>query len=471
MHSRKPLVIAFTVLVSSLIVVQFAAAQDPREPTDIGLDIEFDVELVAEGLTSPVHLAEAPDASGRLFVVDQIGVVHLIDADGTLVDEPFLDVRDRMIQIRETFDERGLLGLAFHPEFVENGRFFVNYSAPLRDGAPADWDHTTRVSEFKVDEDDPNRANPDSERIVIEVDQPRFNHNAGDIAFGPDGYLYIPLGDGGAGGDISPQHPPMGFAQDLHSLLGNILRIDVDRGWPTYAIPEDNPFVGDPRGLDEIYAWGFRNPFRISFDTAAPHHLFVADAGQWLWEYVHIVSRPGNYGWRIKEGTYWFDPEDFCLVLERGATTGPLGETLIDPVLEYPNMAESCEDGRPDDLEAVGVVIIGGHMYRGSEIPELYGKFVFGDWSRSWGFPAGVVLAADPAPGWSERWRDQKATHEPAGTWRYQELLELDSYLLSVERDAAGEIYLLTNENPAPVGDTGRVYRLVAANDDALEMD
>ncbi|MDD4455585.1 MAG: PQQ-dependent sugar dehydrogenase, partial [Candidatus Methanomethylophilaceae archaeon] len=264
------------------------------------------LELVAGGFTMPVALASPADGTGRLFVADLPGIIRVIDAGGLLLDEPFLDITGRVVGLRPGYDERGLLGLAFHPEFAENGRFFVYYSAPLRAGAPEGWDHTSQISEFAVSAGGENRADPDSERVILEVDQPQSNHNGGSIAFGPDGYLYIPLGDGGGARDVGPGHPPGGNGQDVETLLGKILRIDVDGPEP-YGIPADNPFVGKP-GRDEIYAYGLRNPWRMTFDPGGEHRLFAADAGQYLWESVKMIVPGGNHGWNLREGNHAFDP-------------------------------------------------------------------------------------------------------------------------------------------------------------------
>jgi len=245
-----------------------------------GPGIQVGADLVAEGLTAPVGLVSPDDGTGRLFVVDQIGVIRIIDENGTLSDKPFLDLRENIVEMQEDLDERGLLGLAFHPDFEENGRFFVYYSGPLAEGAPEGWNHTSYISEFNVSGDDPNIADPDSERVVLEVDQPQFNNNGGTITFGPDGYLYISLGDGGGEGDTGIGHPPDGNGQNTTTLLGSILRIDTD-GEEPYGIPDDNPFArdgtdngaaGDAR--EEIYAYGLRNPWRMAFDSEGENHLF-----------------------------------------------------------------------------------------------------------------------------------------------------------------------------------------------------
>lgn len=400
------------------------------------------LQLVAEGFNSPVALVSPPDGSGRRFVVDRVGVIYIVTPDDELLEEPFLDVRGHMVELRPSFDERGLLGLAFHPDYARNGRFYVYYSAPKRASAPANWDHTSRVAEFTASANDPNRADAGSERVLLEVDQPQFNHNAGGLAFGPDGYLYISVGDGGAGNDAGIGHGPHGNAQDVNVLLGKILRIDVDRGWPGYGIPWDNPFVGKD-GRDEIYAWGFRNPFRISFDRAGGHELFVADVGQELWEEVNIVTGPGNYGWRIKEGTHWFDPSRPTEIITEGPLLGPRGEVLRDPVIEYRNT-------KLPGAEGPGISIIGGFVYRGSLLPELYGKYVFADWSKNFGDGSGSVMAAGPSSSWGELW-----------PWRV--LMDLDFFVVGMGEDSDGELYVLTTDNTGPVGTTGKVHRIVPA--------
>jgi glucose/arabinose dehydrogenase len=346
-----------------------------------------------------------------------------------------------------SFDERGLLGLAFHPDYDENGRFFVYYSAPLREGAPEGWNVTSHISEFLVSQD-PNRADPTSERILLQIDKPQFNHNAGTVVFGPEGYLYISIGDGGGANDVGLGHVEDWYAdnaggngQDItDNLLGSILRIDVDGGAP-YAIPPDNPFV-NKEGLDEIWAYGLRNPYRISFDGA---RLFAGDAGQGLWEEVSLVVRGGNYGWNVKEGTHCFDAENSSESPADCPDMAPGGVPLRDPVIEYANAN--------NPLGGIGLVVVGGHVYRGSELPQLRGRYVFGDWSRSFAAPDGTLLAATP--------RKQ-------GLWRIQELLvegnpggRLGQFILGFGRDSRGEIYVLTSQQLGPTGNTGRVFRLV----------
>jgi glucose/arabinose dehydrogenase len=408
------------------------------------------LELVTDGLVAPHHLV-SPRGDTRRFVVDQVGTVHVIDEDGTLRDEPFLDVRDKLVPLREGYDERGLLGLAFHPEYADNGRFFVYYTAPLREGGPPRWDHTDHLAEYAVSSDDPNRADPDSERILLRIDQPQINHNGGALLFGRDGYLYVTVGDGGDADDTGIGHPPVGNGQDLTTILGSVLRLDVDDGDP-YGIPDDNPFVGyrlpedHPFSGDEvppeIWAWGFRHPWKLTEDRDGEFGMFVSDAGENLWEEVSHITGPGNFGWNIKEGRHWFDPDNPHQVVVEGPQTGHLGEPLIDPVVEYMN-----NRGR---ARGVGYVVIGGYLYRGAEIPHLHGQYVFGDWSRSFDAPRGVLMVAAPAP--------------DEGPWAFAEVLEVETgAIMGFGEDDDGELYVLVNDSHGPSG-SGRVYKIVAAD-------
>lgn len=341
-----------------------------REPPRVAL------QEVASGLTSPVALEVAPDGSGRRFIVDQVGRIWILTAAGKLLDQPFLDIHDRTVELMREYDERGLLGLAFHPRYAQNGRFFVYYSAPLHPDAPDYWDHTSHMSEFRVSADNPNVADPGSEQVLLAVDQPQYNHNAGTLVFGPDGYLYVSLGDGGGDGDDDFGHTPLiGNGQDSNNLLGSILRIDVDSVPDPplrYAIPPDNPFVNGP-GCAEIFAYGLRNPYRISLDRETGM-LLAADAGQDAWEEVSVIERGGNYGWPPLEGTHCFNPETPENAPAVCAQVGPAGQPLLWPVIEIPNA--NLEGG-------MGQAIIGGYMYRGRAIPALAGRYVFGVWSTS----------------------------------------------------------------------------------------
>jgi glucose/arabinose dehydrogenase len=409
-------------------------------PDNPGADPRIGLELIAEGFTAPVVLTSPDDGSGRLFVADQEGRVWLLAASGQMPDEPFLDLRERITGLNFAYDERGVLGLAFHPNFKENRRFFVYYSAPLREEGPEGWDHTSHLSEFLVSETDPNQVEPGSERILLQVDQPQMNHNGGQIVFGPDGFLYVPLGDGGAANDVGDGHSPQGNAQDLSNLLGSILRIDVDSGDP-YGIPADNPFVGQD-GLDEIWAYGLRNPFRITFDTGGEQALFVGEVGQGKYEEIDIVTKGGNYGWNIREGRSCVEAnEEAGSAPKECAEVGLNGEPLQAPILVY-------------DHE-VGIAVIGGFIYRGTRIPELEGHYIFGDWSTSFVNADGRIFDGVPPILGSDEWimRQFEITTSASGA--------LGSFLLSLGQDAEGELYALTSQRPGPGGSTGRVYKLV----------
>src|SRR5450755_3144281 len=283
------------------------------------------LQLVVDSLVSPVFISEPPDGSKRLFVVDEIGKIWIIGSDSKKIATPFIDVTSKMVSLSPAYDERGLLGLAFSPDFKTNGKFYIFYTAPPRPGTPvpgapgATWNNLTRISEFKVSASDPNQADLSTERILIQDDHPYLNHNAGTLAFGPDGFLYISIGDGGNKNDIGPGHVndwykinAGGNGQDVkQNLLGNILRIDVDRSDEerNYGIPADNPFVDAP-GKDEIYAYGLRNPYRFSFDQGGAHRLFAGDTGQDLYEEIDIITKGGNYGWNVKEGTHCFNADN-----------------------------------------------------------------------------------------------------------------------------------------------------------------
>ncbi|KAB2854721.1 MAG: PQQ-dependent sugar dehydrogenase, partial [Anaerolineae bacterium] len=355
-------------------------------------DYTVGVQLVAEGFTAPVALAQPNDGSGRLFVVDQVGVIWIIGADGSRLPNPFLDLRDMIVPLMTDYDERGLLGLAFHPDYANNGRFFVYYTAPLRPEGPAGWDHTNVLAEFRVSPDNPDTADVPSQLILLQVDQPQFNHNAGHIAFGPDGYLYVPLGDGGGGNDTDEGHTPdIGNGQDTVNLHGSILRLDVDSAPGTYAVPADNPGMMNPSIAPEIYAYGFRNPYHISFDRGGEFGLFAADAGQEIYEEVSLVTLGGNYGWNIKEGTHCFDPANPETPPESCESTGMGGEALIDPIIEYAH-------------EEVGVVVVGGYVYRGAAMPELVGYYIFGDYTSLQSESDGTLLWAEASEDGGALW-------------------------------------------------------------------
>ncbi len=453
---RKGLIIAgtITLLLAAAASVGILLPEAPAPSGNVATgnqtpagDVVVGLLPVATGFAAPVALAAPSDGSGRLFIVDQVGTIRIVDRNGTLRDEPFLDIRDRMVDLNPNYDERGLLGMALHPNFTDNGRFFIYYSAPLREGAPPGWDHTSHLAEFSVSADDPNAADPGSERVLLQVDEPQSNHNGGQIAFGPGGYLYIPLGDGGGAGDTGLGHPPPGNGQNTSTLLGSILRIDVDGGEP-YTIPESNPFADGVAGRPEIFAYGFRNPFHISFDVGGQHDLFAGDAGQNRWEEVDLVRAGENYGWNIREGTHCFDPQNPGAAPSGCPDVGSRGEPLASPIIEYPNA------GQPG---GIGHAVIGGYVYRGSSIPALTGRYIFGDWSASSGTGDGTLFSAAPGETGSTTtlWSMSELSVADTGTGR------VGAYILSFGQDAENELYVLTSRSAGPTGTTGTVYRLV----------
>jgi glucose/arabinose dehydrogenase len=336
-------------------------------------DLVLRATPVADGFRQPVFL-DAPTGDRRLFVVDQTGIVYVIDGGARSV---FLDISDRVV----AGGEQGLLGLAFHPGFADNGRFFVHYT-----GAGGD----TVVAEYRVG-DDPGRADPETSATVFTTPQPAGNHNGGMLAFGPDGYLYVALGDGGGAGDR------YGNGQDPATPLGAILRLDVDGGTP-YAVPPENPFAGGG-GAPEIWAWGLRNPWRFSFDGDL---VYIGDVGQDSWEEIDVVDRRSggpNLGWPEMEGTHCF------------ATTSCSPAAFVSPVLEYGHGEGHCS-------------VTGGYVYRGSAIPGLQGAYFFGD------FCSGTI--------WS-------FFLDGEGVYALRDWAELTAPgLTSFGTDGFGELYLVT---------------------------
>jgi len=348
-------------------------------------------ERVAGGLQSPLDLQSAPGDNSRLFVVEQRGRIRILRGQ-TLVETPFLDISGRL----SCCGERGLLGLAFHPAYAQNGRFYVNYTNPQGH---------THISEFRVSAN-ADLASPDSERLLLFVSQPFSNHNGGGLAFGPDGRLYIGLGDGGSGGD------PLNNGQDLRTYLGKMLRIDVDGGMP-YAVPADNPFRSNGAALPEIWAFGLRNPWRYSFDRATGE-LYIADVGQSAREEVNVApsGRGGqNYGWSLMEGTQCFRPATGC------PTAG-----LTLPVLDY---------GRN-----LGGSITGGYVYRGCRLPGYQGTYFYGD------FVSGAIRS----------FRHQNGQATDARDWTASIGRGIGN-VSTFGQDAQGELYVVDYD--------GEVYRIV----------
>ncbi|MDZ7702226.1 MAG: PQQ-dependent sugar dehydrogenase [Halobacteriales archaeon] len=351
-----------------------------------------------------------------------------------MADEPALDLRDAVT----AGGEKGLLGIALHPEFAANRKLYLRYSAPPRSGTPSGYSHTFVLAEFRATADG-RSIRRDTERTVIEIPEPQANHNAGDLAFGPDGYLYVAVGDGGGANDRGGGHVEDwydgvagGNGQDVaENLLGSLLRLDVDArdGDRPYGVPDDNPLVGR-EGLDEHYAWGLRNPWRLAFDG---DDLYVADVGQDRYEEVNLVERGGNYGWNVKEGTRCFGG-DSCPDRTPDEVRG--GEPLVDPIVAYPN-------ARFKEAAVGGVAVVGGGVYRGDAIPGLEGAYVFGD------LQADGQLFVARRPDGDGQWPTRTLPLTEAGRL---------TRLFSFARDADGELYVLG------VGSRGGgVHRLVPA--------
>jgi glucose/arabinose dehydrogenase len=360
--------------------VVFAAEQPPA----------IRLELFAEGLKNPVHVWH--DGTNRVFIVEQAGTIRIV-RDGRVLAQPFLDISDRVL----SGGECGLLSIAFHPKFQQNGRFFLNYTT--RDQQRQIF---TIISEFVCDPKS-DVADAGKERVLLRIRQPWGNHNGGQNAFGPDGHLYIGMGDGGAAND------PLGSGQDMKSLLGKILRIAVDnvpQGAP-YGIPRDNPFVGNPNYRPEIWATGQRNPWRFSFDRKTGL-CYSGDVGQNAWEEINIIEKGKNYGWNIMEGFHAFGPP-----------RPQQGLTL--PIKEYDRIA--------------GKSVTGGYVYRGKKFPALDGWYIYGDYEtrRIWGL----------------KYVDGKVVGDAL-------LLQTNMPISSFGEDADGEIYVCDHPR-------GKVYRIVPA--------
>lgn len=399
-------VLSAAAVLTTACVVSAADVKEAALPVTVARAFE---NLIFE---RPIVVTHANDGSDRIFVAEQEGIIKVFKNEEDVEDTSvFLDIDERC-RYRDNQNEEGLLGFAFHPNFKENGQLFVYYTM-------ASEDHTSVISRFTVSKDDPNKADPASEEQILKIPQPFWNHNGGTIAFGPDGYLYVGLGDGGSGND------PEGNGQNLRTLLGSILRIDVDSksGSLAYAIPADNPFIDHDvvinrrgetkKARPEIYAYGLRNVWRMAFDRKTGA-LWAADVGQNLWEEINIIEKGGNYGWNVREGKHWFRPD--------GNDTRT--EDMIDPVWEYHH--------------DIGKSITGGMVYRGKAVPELVGKYVYGD------YVTGLIWALE---------HDGKKT-----VANYSITVPGDKLpIMSFGDDQAGEVYFTTT--------FGQLYRFESKKD------
>ena len=438
--------VSFLIMLSSMLIASgfsIAAAQDatpaasptPYAPVStpggtLPDNPQAQLVKVADGLIDPINVASPDDGSGRVFVVERVGLIRIIDKDGNLLPDPFLDISDR---VKTDFLEQGLLGLAFHPDFAQNGLFYVYYNDYQTVG-----DDT--LAEFHVSADDPNKADPDTTRVLLTQDKPYVNHNGGTIKFGPDGFLYIALGDGGLAGD------PFDNAQDLSQILGKVLRIDVDtRDAGQYGIPKDNPFANTgqviasdqasemaqngsyhPDARREICNWGLRNPWQFSFDSQTGD-FYIADVGQNLWEEVNFLPADApcghNLGWDFDEGAYCYGPS------QQGCS-----QVGMLPVENNSHAGGDCS-------------ITGLGVYRGQVSASLDGIYFFSD------FCSGRIYGLE---------------RDASGTWQTQNLLDTALQVTGSGQDEAGELYVTTCscqygrdyrpfDNP-----TGELWRLVS---------
>jgi glucose/arabinose dehydrogenase len=357
---------------------------------------------IADNLEAPTAMAFP--GNGTVWITEQTGKIRVIK-NGKMSDVPLMDMHGKLSRINTGYDERGLIGITLDPKFSTNKKFYIYYSAP----PTGKYDHTGVLAQYKLSENS-DQVDPNSGRIILTVEAPQGNHNGGCIQFGPDGYLYLGLGDGGGQGD---KHGDFGNGQNLNTWLGKILRIDVntDSG---YIVPKDNPFVGRADVKPEIWAYGFRNPWRFSFDKATKQ-LFVGDVGQDTWEEVDIVNKGENYGWRIAEGNHCYNPAVNCDI--KGITM---------PIFDY-NHRE-------------GICIIGGFVYNGKQLPDLKSKYIFADWT-------GPIFYLQKT---GDKWLRGKISVQ-----NYPENLKITS----IGEDPSGELYVLTNPDTGPNNSKGAVYK------------
>ncbi|MCC8426053.1 sorbosone dehydrogenase family protein [Mucilaginibacter sp. UR6-11] len=411
-HIRLKTATCFSVILLSLMAAIFALASFTKN--DNPADITINSVKITGGIQAPTSMA-FPEPS-KIWITEQTGKIRLVK-DGRLTNVVILDLKDKMIRVNSGYEERGLLNIALHPEFSSNGKFYVFYSRPATTQNPANnhkFDHTDVVAEYKLIPGT-DQADEKSERIILTQDKPDGNHNGGGIVFGADGYLYVTFGDGGGQHD---QHGPIGNGQNMNTWLGKVLRINIDVD-STYSVPKDNPFTGRFGTKPEIWASGFRNPYRISLDKASKQ-LFIGEVGQDTWEEVDILEKGANYGWRLVEGNHCHNPETGC------DFTG-----LTPPIAEYHH--------------SEGVSVIGGYVYNGKQVSSLKGKYLFGDWT-------GPV------------WYLQKAGNKwQRGKVRVKNF-PASGKITGWGEDQSGELYYLINSEagPGPAGSTtGSVYKII----------
>jgi len=397
---------------------------------------EFTIELktVADGMAAPLGISVPDDSSGRMFVYDQDGRVWIVTSAGR-ISTPLLDVRNRLVLLG-AYDERGLLGLAVHPNFAANPLIYT-YTSETNNGTPdfasglgSTNNHQSVIAEWRISTGNSNVVDLASRREILRIDQPQSNHNGGAMHFGPDGKLYIVLGDGGQANDVGNGHVPGGNAQDINRIWGKMLRFDVDARTSAngqYGVPADNPFIGID-GLDEIWAYGLRNPFSFSFERGSTN-LYLADVGQNRVEEIDLITKGGNFGWNVREASFWFDGAGSIVT----APVRPVPPDMIDPIAQYDH----------DD----GLAIIGGYVYHGTALPALQGRYIFGDWG-SFAAPSGRLFYLDAANAVKEL--RIGVEDRPLGLW-----------LRGYGQDADGEVYILCSRQLGPTGNTGRMLKVV----------
>uniref|UniRef100_A0A3P8SEP0 HHIP like 1 n=1 Tax=Amphiprion percula TaxID=161767 RepID=A0A3P8SEP0_AMPPE len=392
--------------------------------------LQLCLEEVANRLQNPLAMAYANDGTHRFFVAEQVGLVWTFLPDRSKLERPFLNITKTVLTSSWEGDERGFLGLTFHPKYKYNGKLYVYYSVEV------DFNERIRISEFHVSANDMNVVDHTSERVILEIDEPASNHNGGQLLFADDGYLYIFTGDGGMAGDPFGKY---GNAQNKSALLGKVLRIDVDdneRG-PLYRIPPDNPFIHEWGARPEIYAYGVRNMWRCSVDRGDPWtkegkgRIFCGDVGQNKFEEIDIIERGRNYGWRAKEGFSCYDKK-LC-------ANNSLDDVL--PIYAYPHK--------------MGKSVTGGYVYRGCEYPNLNGMYIFGD------FMSGRLMSL----------QEDKST----GEWKYKEICmgvgltcafpglinNYHQYIISFAEDESGELYFMSTGVPSATSPSGVIYKVV----------
>ena len=406
---------------------------------------QIKLEKVVSGINTPLAMVQPP-GDPRMFIIEQNGRVRILEA-GQLKPTPFLDVRSKITTLFHDFDERGLLGIAFHPKFKDNGKFYVTYSAHLDFQADLGqmlwYDHSNVVEEYTVSSTDKNVADPSSARRILTTSWPQFNHNGHWIGFGPDGMLYISMGDGGYANDWGIGHNvTIGNGQDLSTNLGKILRIDVDARSPgkPYGIPPDNPWAGKKEANPEIWAYGVRNPWRCSFDMGSnAAELYCGDVQQNSYETIKLIGKGQNMGWRRVEGMMrCFDyqkPDDHPANCDKAGIT--------PAIMEYNNCT-----AKPDGCK--GISVTGGYVYRGANAA-WKGKYIFGDWSKSFGEMDGQIFVGTKGS-------DGKWTMEVAKVTNMAGKLP---YVLAFAQDTAGEVYVLTSITTGPNGSLDTIYKIV----------